>query len=177
MSRGVKPPERGPQRQATGGLDEFALATAADDQIERLIIDYVDARLANRREDEDEVGVVNELPPGMRALYLTWTVESEVINGGFVRYFWNWAGQFADDAVAAFEFFSAREHSQLMREANRVYAEECGTSFVSDGRELIDAYESWRLQLLEDCFYQLDESLSALRIDKIREHPEAFCGG
>lgn len=177
MSRCVKPPECGRERQKTDGLDEFALASAADHEIERLIIDYVDTRLANRNEDEDEVRVVNELPPAVRALYLTWTVESEVINGGFVRYFWNWSGRFANDAVAAFEFFSAREHSRLMREANRVYAEECGTSYVSDGRELIDANESWRLQLLEDYFHQMDESLSTLRIDKIRANPEAFCAG
>lgn len=160
--------------QVCGSLDEVSLATLADHEIERAIIDHVDRRIAGRSGDDDEVGIVNALPPGVRALYLSWTVEAEVINGGFVRYFWNWAGQLATEAVTAFEFFSAREHAALMREANRVYAEECGTTYVTDGRELIDAYESWRLQLLEDHFHQLDESLSALRIGKIRSAPQLF---
>lgn len=165
------------ERQVCRSLDEVTLASLADHDLEQAIIDYVDRRLASRSADEDEVSVVNALPRGVRALYLTWTVESEVINGGFVRYFWNWAGQFAKEAVTAFEFFSADEHAALMREANRVYAEECGTTYVTDGRELVDAYESWRLQLLEDYFHQIDESLSALRIDKIRSELQFFCDG
>lgn len=156
-------------------LDEFTLATLADHQLEQALIDYVDRRLASRSADEDEAAVMNALPSGVRALYLTWAVESQVIDGGFIRYFSNRAGQFAQDAVAAFEFFSANEHARLMHEAIRVYAEECGRTHVTEGRELIDAYESWRLQFLEDHFYQIDESLSTLRIRKIRSDPRAFC--
>ena len=165
------------ERQVCKSLDAVTLATIADHDLEQAIIDHVDRRLASRGADEDEAGIVNSLPMGTRALYLTWTVESEVINGGFVRYFWSWAGQFAKDAVTAFEFFAADEHAALMREANRVHAEACGTTYVSDGRELIDAYESWRLQLLEDYLHQIDESLSGLRIDKIRTDPRLFCDG
>lgn len=161
--------------RANRSLDEFTLATTPDHEIELAIIEYVDGKLAGCGEAQDEAGIVASLPAGVRALYLTWTVESEVIDGGFARYFWNWAGQFAQQAVEAFEYFSAHEHARLMREANRVYAEECGTTYVSDGRELIDAYQSWRLQLLEDHFYQLDEGLSALRIARIRSNPRVFC--
>lgn len=177
MSRCVNSPARSRERQPRPALDEFTLATVADHEVEQLIVEYVDARLAARGEQEDEAHVINELPAGVRALYLTWTVESEVINGGFVRYFWNWAGQFAEEAVAAFEFFAAAEHARFMREANRVYAEECGATHVEDGRELIDAHHSWRLQLLDDSFHHIDESLSALRIEKIRAHPEQFYAG
>lgn len=163
------------ERQVCQSLDEVTLAMLPDHDLERALVEYVDERLARRGADEDEVAIVNALPPGVRALYLTWMVESEVINGGFVRYFWNWAGQFATQAVAAFEFFSAHEHAALMREANRVYARECGRACVTDGGELIAAYESWRLQLLDDCFHQIEDSLSALRIAKLRRNPQLFC--
>lgn len=162
-------------RQVRKSLDALALAGIADEDLERAIVDYVDGKLACRGEHEAELDIVNALSEGVRALYLTWTVESEVIEGGFVRYFWSWAGQLAREAAAACEFFSAHEHARLIREANRVYAEECGKTYLVGGRELIDAHGSWRLQVLEDYLYQIDESLSALRIAKIRADPQAFC--
>lgn len=158
--------ERQGERRTRQTLDECALAGIVDQDLERTLIDHVDARLRCRGADEDEVAVVNALPQGMRALYLSWTVEAEVSDGGFVRYFWNRAGQFAQDAVEAFEFFAAREHARLLREAIRVYGEDCGTTHVT---------ESWRLQVLEDHYFQLEESLSALRIAKVRSDPRAFC--
>jgi hypothetical protein len=156
-------------------LDEFVLACIPDHELERALIRSVEMRLAARRADQDEFDVVNALRGGMRALYLTWTVESEVIEGGFARYFWNWTGRFAAEAAEAFEFFGAREHARLLREAIRVYDEDCDKTYVSDGRKQIDAYESWRLEVLEDHFYELDESLCALRIAKIRGDLRAFC--
>jgi len=110
----------------------------------------------------------------MRALYLTWAVETDVINGGFIRYYWSWMGQFADDTVAAFEFFSAYKHAHLMREANRTYAEETSSEAALKDGETTETYFSARLRVLEDRFYNLDESLSVLRIAKIRTDPKAF---
>lgn len=165
------------ERQVCRSLDEVTLAMLPDHDLERALVEYVDERLARRGADEDEVGIVDALPPGVRALYLSWTVECEVINGGFVRYFCSWAGQFAAQAVTSFEFFSANEHAAVMREANRVYTRECGRASATDGCELIEAYESGRLHLLEDCFHQIDASLSALRIAKLRSDPRLFCDG
>lgn len=157
-------------------LDVKTLAGIADDKLEQAIIDFVDAKLGARGVDEDEVQLLSALPPAIRALYLTWAVESEVINGGFIRYYWSWMGKFADDTVAAFEFFSAYKHAHLMREANRTHAEEMA-SMSADAQKETDATETYfssRLQTLEERFYNLDESLSALRIAKVRADPSAF---
>jgi hypothetical protein len=164
-------------RHICRSLDEFTLATFADHDIEQAMVELVDDRLAHRSVGQDEVAVVIALPPGVRALYLTRMVETEVIDGGFVRYFRSWAGPLSEEAVAAFEFFSAHEHARLMREANRVYANELGAEErgASDGPESPDDYESSRLQVLEERFQQVDASLSALRIEKIRASPQEFC--
>lgn len=155
-------------------LDVNTLAGIADEKLEQAIIDFVDAMLTSRGADEDEVQVLSSLPAPTRALYLTWAVESEVINGGFIRYYWSWMGQFADEAVAAFEFFSAHKHAYLMREANRTHAEEVASSGAQRGPDAAETYFSTRLHVLEDRFYNLDESLSALRIAKVRADPSAF---
>lgn len=164
-------------RPVYASLDVRTLSGIADEKIEQAIIDFVDSQLAARGADEDEVQVLSSLPAATRALYLTWTVESEVINGGFIRYYWSWAGQFADDAVAAFEFFSAYKHAHLMREANRAHAEEIASAGAQKDVGAGEAYSSTRLQVLEDRFYSLDESLSALRIAKVRADPSAFSVG
>ena len=64
--------------------------------------------------------IISGLKPGLRALYITWWVEAEVNNGGFNQYYWNSAGQFANEAPNSFEYFGAEQYAALMREANRV---------------------------------------------------------
>lgn len=155
-------------------LDVKTLTGIADEKLEQAIIDFVDAKLTSRGADEDEMQVLSSLPAPTRALYLTWAVESDVINGGFVRYYFSWMGQFADDAVAAFEFFSAHKHAHLMREANRTHAEESASAGAQKDQERTETYFSTRLQVLEERFYNLEESLSALRIAKVRADPSAF---
>ena len=155
-------------------LDLRTLSGIADEKLEQAIIDFVDAKLTARGQDEDEVQVLSSLPAATRALYLTWAVESEVINGGFIRYYWSWMGQFADDAAAAFEFFAAYKHAHLMREANRTHAEEVAAAGGHKDTEMTETYFSARLHVLEERFYNLGESLSALRIAKVRAEPGAF---
>lgn len=155
-------------------LDGETLSAIVDEKLEQAIIDFVDARLATRAMGESEAKVLAALPAAMRALYLTWAVESEVINGGFIRYYWSWMGQLADDTVAAFEFFSAYKHAHLMREANRTHAEEIASAGAQKDDDMAETYFSSRLYVLEDRFYNLDESLSALRIAKVRAEPSAF---
>jgi hypothetical protein len=162
-------------RPIYAALDVRMLRGIAEDKLEQAIIDYVDAKLTDHGTDEDEVSVLGALPEGIRALYLTWAVESEVINGGFTRYYWSWLGQFAEEAVSAFEFFAAHKHAHLMREANRTRADESVPANMLQDKEAIEAYWSPRLHTLEERFYNLDESLSALRLAKIRSEPQLFC--
>lgn len=157
-------------------LDPTILASIADDEVEYAILDYVHAKINNRY--DEEAAILAAMPAGIRALYVTSGVEDEVNNGGFNQYYWNSTGRFADDAVKAFEFFSARKHAELMQEANRIHAAEQAQieKFKAQGtlQAFSDSYKVSKLGPLDERFYKLDENLSALRVAKIRSEPALF---
>lgn len=157
-------------------LDPSVLASIPDEKLELAIVEYVYSKIEDRYENEAEI--LSTLPVGIRAVYLTWRVAAEVNNGGFNQYYWNSTGRFADDAVEAFEFFSAHEHAELMREANRMRTDEQAQieRFKEKGtlQAFSDSHEISKLGSLDKRFYKLDENLSALRIAKIRSAPALF---
>jgi hypothetical protein len=159
-------------------LDPAILAQIPDDKLEQAVFDY--AALKLKGHEEDPAATVAALPAGVRALYLTWTVEAEVNNGGFNQYYWNGGERFADEAAGSFEFFSAPRHAALMREANVVRSRESGAMSKFQERGTIEAfsesYKETRMGPLDGRFYKLDENLSALRIAKIRSEPALFSG-
>lgn len=140
--------------QGAPRLDPTTLRSIPDAGVEQAIIDHVIAKLDGH--EDREAQIVKSLPAGVRATWLTWIVEAEVNNGGFNQYYYNTDGRFASEAVAAFEYFGAKEHAALMREANAVRAAEA------------------KLGPLDDKFYGLAEDLSQLRIARIRQAPEEF---
>jgi len=152
------------------------LASIADEELQYAILDYVHAKMEGRYDEEDEI--LATLPAGVRALYVISGVEDEVNNGGFNQYYWNSSGKFADQAVAAFEFFSAHEHAELMREANRIHAAEQGEieKFKAQGtlQAFSDSYKVSKLGPLDERFYELDENLSTLIVRQIRSDPASF---
>lgn len=160
-------------------LDPATLASIPDDKLEQAVMDYVITKLEERGGQEAEV--LASLSPGVRALYHTWLVDAEVCNGGFNQYYWNTEGRHADAAVEAFEFFGAIALAELMREANRVRARDQATMEKFRKRGTLEAFsESYEESSLEpetNRYFELNPSLAALRIAKIRAAPELFSGG
>jgi hypothetical protein len=159
---------------ASRKVDPPKLASIADDQVEYAILDYVYARMNGHEEAE----ILATMPAGIRALYVTAGVEDEVNNGGFNQYYWNSTGKFADQAVAAFEFFGAHQYAALMQEANRVHAAEVAEieKFKKQGtlQAFSDSYKVSKLGPLDERFYKIEENLRALRVAKIRAEPALF---
>jgi len=150
-------------------LTPAILASIPDVDLQQVIVEYVGARING--DYEHEVAIVSELPIGAQALYITWLVETGVNNGGFEKYYFSTAGEFADQAVEAFEFFSAREHAALMRDANSVRALDAERKRLNR-----DADPPSQLGPLDARFRAMKEDLDALRIAKIRAMPELFSG-
>ena len=165
-------------RKIYSQLDPATLRSVADADLEQAIIDYVISKLDGHY--DEEVAIVGALSTGVRATYLTWIVEAEVNNGGFNQYYYNSGGKFAVEAVDAFEYFGATQHAALMREANAVRASEAAELAKFKDRGSLEAfsesYEHTKLGPLDDRFYRLAESLSQLRIARIRLTPEQFSG-
>lgn len=161
-------------RQLSGEI----LAGIPDDKLEQAVIDYVDIKIGDRYDREE--AIVAGLAPGFMIIYSTWGVEAEVNNGGFNQYFWNPAGQYADEAVAGFDAIGASAHAALMSRAIEVEREVHERVQQLKARGTLEAfsesYQSNPLNELDDQFYALKEDLSMLRIAFIRTHPELFVG-
>ena len=159
-------------------LDPAVLSKIPDSELEQAIFDYVITKLDGHYDREE--AIVANLPAGVRALYLTWTVEAEVNNGGFNQYYFNTDGKFASNAVDAFQYFGASEHAMLMREANAVRAAETKLMEQYKKQGTVEAfsesYKHSKLGSLDDRFYKLGENLSQLRIARVRLTPEQFSG-
>ena len=124
--------------------------------------------------------MIQALPVGIRAAYLTSVVEGQVNNGGFNQYYFNTEGLFAEDAVAAFAYFGASQLAGLMQEANAVRAEEAQHMRQFKERATLEAfsesYQHTKLGALDDRFYELTEEFAALRLARMRQRPEDFVG-
>lgn len=156
-------------------LDVITLARLANNKVELAIVDYAHTRVESQC--AEEAAIVASLPGGVRAVYLTWGLEVELLNGGFSRYYRSPLGRYAQETVAAFEFFAAHQHARLLREASRIRAEEKALGDPEDEpsfESFFEPYEMSRLHWLDDEFYKLEESLSKLRIAKIRREPWLF---
>ena len=150
-------------------LTPAILASIPDVDVQQVVAEYAGAKING--DYEHEVAIVAKLPIGTQALYITWLVENGVNTGGFEKYYFSTAGDFADQAPEAFEFFSAREHAALMREANSVRALDAERKRLNK-----DADQPSQLAPLDARFREIDEDLDALRTAKIRSSPELFAG-
>jgi hypothetical protein len=164
------------RRPKLGEVTVEVIKSVPDDDVEQFIIDGVESKLAEV--NHDTARLLPLLPTGARALYLTWIVEAEVMNGGFNQLYWNGYGRYANDMVRAFEFFSAVKHAGLMREAIKVRAKE---RILMGALKLIGTIQafSWSCRLskldpLDDRFYDITETLSSFRVPKIRSNPALF---
>jgi hypothetical protein len=158
-------------------LDVPTLRSIPDAEVERAIADYVWHKIYDYNR---VVEVVHGLRSGTRAMYLTWVVEGEVNNGGFNQYYYNTDGQFASEAVDAFEYFGATQHAALMREANAVRLAEARPmqKFKDEAtlQAFSESYKHSKLGPLDERFLKLTEDLSRLRIARVRQAPEEFIG-
>src|SRR5258708_32946773 len=90
----------------------------ADSDLEQALIDYIGTKFGDDYVREREI--ISGLKPGLRALYITWWVEAEVINAAFHPNYLNHASHFPTHAPNAFEDFGVEPWAALIRGANRV---------------------------------------------------------
>jgi hypothetical protein len=119
---------------------------------------------------------LDALNPGAQAFFVTWLVAAEVENGGFHQLYWNGYEEIAGLAPAAFEYFNAKSHAAVVREAIGARA---SRKILMNLLRLVGNYQlsvRWatRLEAIDDKYFKLPNVLSARRIEKIKAHPELF---
>jgi hypothetical protein len=128
-----------------------------------------------------EVGIVRSLPSGVQAVYTTWLVDAEVLNGGFNQYFFNVSGRFAGDALAGYELLGAEAYATVMRAAI--------ATFEADRDRLAPFYELHTLEAFSESYkhtdlgevdqryYALGDQIHNIWSDAVRTRPQLFVGG
>lgn len=148
-----------------------------DTELEQAIFDNISTNMEGDKRDEREI--VKTLTSGQRAIYVTWTVEAEVNNGGFNQFYFNSSGQLADMGEDAFKTIGANKFADLVRQANLIYDEiKEDLKKYNDGTtdSFSKSYEENPLNDLDDRFYKLyaNEPLSKLKIKYIRDNVKEF---
>ena len=110
-------------------------------------------------------------------IYVTQTLESEVNNGGFIQFFDNAGGAFADEIVPAFKRIGARKTASICKKALQAL----GQGLPKDWEErcaLLDRIVDDRVgELLEACdeaFYEYPDDLEALNAAYVRKNAKHF---
>ena len=152
------------------------LAQTPDDILESVILNYV-LSLTSARPD-DELLILGTLPAGLRAHYLAFLVDIEVLNGGFNQYFFNSSGLHGPATPAAFQHLGMPQAAEIMTTALRLYAEaEAGLDDARDEGTMdafMDTYEDDPFELVDDAYCDSQDAFREARLRFIREHPEQF---
>ena len=158
-------------------LTRDILESLDDSELLDAVVDYVDLKVDNDFEREFEI--VSSLPRGFQAVYSTWWVRAEVENGGFQQYFCNRGVDWAFMALEGYKLFGATRMADLMARAIDVYLHEEPEElkhFTGDPTQMIEQYLNARdvsaLPELDDLFYEIDESDSAVQY--VRTHIDEF---
>ncbi len=153
------------------------LKSIPDDKLEMAIIDYITGcKLKNKENDEPRI--IKEMNPGFRYIYITWVLDGEVNNGGFIQFFYNTSGAYNDELAADLHAIGAFKTEKIAVEAISLYNKERAlhTKVKKDGsmKSFMSSYGESGLGRLDDLFYKSGEDLGSLRIKYIRENTEQF---
>lgn len=137
-----------------------------------LIIALCD-HLCNKCQYGDEISV---LSPAERVFYVTQGLEMEVNNGGFSQYFFNSAGNFANELPEAYEELGAVKTAELCRRAMSFFGTKVPTD-RGERQECMDDREEEADELFEECddaFYAYEEDLETLTYEYVLRNKDAF---
>ncbi len=164
-------------RKRYSSITTDILKNIPDDKLEMAVIDYItDVKL--KGDFKDEYRIIQNLGKGFRYIYITWSLDGEVNNGGFIQYFYNSSGLFAGDLAEALHNIKALKTEKIALEAIAVYNKERAIheKVKQDGsmESFMSSYGESELGRLDELFYKSGEDLSSLRIKYIRENPDQF---
>jgi hypothetical protein len=143
-------------------LTSDLLRSISADDVGSAIVQHVAIR-TEEMSDEPRTAAIRELPPGTRAIYTTWLVDTEVNNGGFNQFFFNPSGKFAGLALAGYELLGAEEYAGVMRAAIATFESERETLARYYAAETLEAFsESYRhtsLGEIDQRYYSLGDHI------------------
>ena len=117
---------------------------------------------------------MDALDPHQRILYVTQTLEQEVNNGGFSQYFYNSAGDLANELIAAFTAIGAYKTAAICQKALSAFRDGVPTD-RAERQALLERLHSDKLwEKCDDAFYEYEDDLESLNRAYILAHPDSF---
>lgn len=120
---------------------------------------------------------MDNLSHAERVFFITQTCEMEVNNGGFAQFLENSSGNFANEAVDAFQEIGAPKTAEIFDTAVHVLGQELPPDW-GGRRELLDELASDEIDRIlgecDDSFYQYEEDLNALNYAYVLKNKADF---
>jgi hypothetical protein len=167
------------KRQIHGKLTVKIIKSTPDDQLEQVILDYIQTKIPD---EGSEFSTVVNMSPGFQMMYSTSLLESEVNNGGFNQFFINSSGEFAEMALASLKLLGATDYYSVLQKAIEIFRAEKQDARLQDlysqrtAQAFSESYQETKLGQCDKGFYDLGDRLSELRVQYVRAHPKDFAG-
>jgi hypothetical protein len=122
-------------------------------------------------------GGIESLAQAEKTFHYIYWLEAEINNGGFDQYFFNSAGDHAQDVPGALEEIGAGFTAQLVREAMEVFPGGKAPQDRNERQEMllnIGGQGDALLNELDSRFYEYHDDLSALMLAFLRQRKDHF---
>jgi hypothetical protein len=152
-----------------------ALAEVQDDVIESALVEYV---LDHSRPSERMVDAVAHFPEALRSWYIAYTIDAELMNGGFNQFFFNVFSEFTKEAPAAFARVGIPDAGAIVERAAALLPSYAPVLDRARARGTIDAfmdtYSTHPFSEVDKLYASNESRWRDARIRFIRENAEAL---
>lgn len=156
-------------------LSPELLASISADEIGDAVVRHVQFHLGS---GADTDRLLARLSKGVRAVYVTWVVDTEVNNGGFNQFFYNRGDRLAGEALIGYELLGAEDYADVMRAAIAIFEADRDRLLPYYERATLEALsESYRhteLGTVDQRYYALGDRIYSIWAIAVRDHPELF---
>ena len=147
--------------------------------LDSLVLDSLNLRLKDINNPSKEFEIVNTWSKGQQAVFSTFELDSEVLNGGFNQFYFNSSKIYYKLAENGLKLLGSKKYLELMINANSIYlkyTDHFENFDVSTAEGFIESYIDSPLGDLDDIFYDLDEikSIKEFRCEYILKNISEF---
>lgn len=158
-------------------LTEEIIDNAADENLPRIVFDNLIKKLPQDYNKEYET--VMSWNKSRQAIFLTWCMEADVVNGGFNQLYFNSHGKYYRSIPDALRLLGLASFAEVVQQANDTY-EKNYNKITEDHDGTLEgfskSYEDNPLNGYDKRFYELlsNETLREKMVPYIRNHKSEF---
>lgn len=153
------------------------LDSIPDDKLLQAVIDYIADGIIKGRHNKT-YRILKKQSIGMQYVWAIWYLEAEVNNGGFNQYFYNSAGEFAEEALNGCKAIGAPKMVEIIEGAMTTLGQEFElqkkTREAGTLEAFMESYGESQLGKWDDEFYKYPENLESLMVQYIRSNYQHF---